>query len=320
MKAMAQKSWARGESLVMTEMPDPTPGKGEVRVRVKAAGVNPVDWKMRTFGPLRLAARFIGPPPPIVVGIDFMGIVDAVGAGVTAVAIGDRVAGGTMFSRRQRGSAADTVCVRDDQLVKVPANVPDDVAGCLAVAGATAKMSLVDLGKLPRGGSLLVLGASGGVGQLIVRLARHVADATVTGVCSAKNVELVAASGCAHVIDYGAGDALTQAKAFGPFDVVVDCAGGYDGFACRRLLKAGGRHVVVAGDTPGAALQMLVPPFSTKFVLGMPMAANLQPVMDALAAGALTIPISERLPLADIEKAHALSQTGRMTGKIVLIP
>lgn len=318
MKVMGQKSWAKGEPMTMIELPDPTPRDDEVRVRVKTIGVNPVDWKMRSQGPLRLAARAIGPKAPVVVGVDFMGVVDAVGARVTDVNIGDRVAGGTMFSRGQRGSYADTVIVRGDQIVSVPDHVSDDVAGALAVVGATATISLTTLGRLPHEGRVLVLGASGGVGQLVVRLARHLKQAHVVGVASKKNEALLKEIGCADVIDYGAGDPLVAATAFGPFDVVVDCAGGYSGAACRRLLKPGGRHVMVAAEGPSALLQPLMPPWTSKAVLGMPLKQNLQPVMDALAAGALSIPIVERVPLHEAERAHALSQTMRMTGKIIL--
>ncbi len=320
MKAMAQKAWKRGTPLEMIELPDPLPKSDEVRVRVTACSVNPVDYKMRTFGPLRMAAMVIGPPPPVVVGIDFAGVVDAVGDKVSAWVVGDRVAGGTVFSRGQRGAAADTVCVRDDQLVKIAATVSDEVAGCIAVIGATAKLCLDDVGQLPRGGSVLVLGASGGVGQLVVQLARATYDASVVGVCSAKNFDLVTRLGAENVIDYNAGDPLVAAKAFGPFDVVVDCAGGYSGFGCRALLKSSGRHVIVAGDTPASVLQIVVPPFSSKLVLGEPRTRHLQPIMDALAAGTITIAIAERLPLRELQRAHELSQTGRMIGKIVMIP
>jgi NADPH:quinone reductase-like Zn-dependent oxidoreductase len=215
---------------------------------------------------------------------------------------------------------ADTVCVRDDQVVLAPAAVADDVAGCLGVVGATAQVSLVDVGRLPRGGRVLVLGASGGVGQLVVSLAKRAHEAFVVGVCSAKNVPLVQGLGADHVVDYGAGDPLATAASFGPYDVVVDCAGGYDGGACRRLLRSGGRHCIVAGDGPGAATQPLMPPFSSKMILGMPLAKNLQPVMDLLATGAVSIAVADRIPLVELERAHALSRTGRLTGKLVMLP
>src|SRR5204862_7713166 len=102
MKAMAQRTWNAAEPLELLELPTPEPNKGEVRVKVQAIGVNPVDWKMRSSGPLRLAARVLGPKPPVVVGVDFAGVVEAVGPGVTRAGVGDRVVGGTNFSRGQR--------------------------------------------------------------------------------------------------------------------------------------------------------------------------------------------------------------------------
>ncbi len=116
MIAMAQTTWAVGQPLVRTEMPTPTPRAHEVRVAVRAIGVNPVDWKMRNRGPLRMASRLIGPPPPVVPGVDFAGIVEAVGERVIDIKIGDAVVGSTNFSRGQRGSYADTVVVGADQL------------------------------------------------------------------------------------------------------------------------------------------------------------------------------------------------------------
>ncbi len=132
----------------MLELPTPEPGADQVRVAVKAIGVNPVDWKLRESGPLRIAARLIGPPPPVVVGVDFAGIVDAVGAEVRDVRVGERVVGGTDFARRQRGSYADAVFVRADQLCALPSQLPFDVAGALPVAGVTAWMSVVEIGRL----------------------------------------------------------------------------------------------------------------------------------------------------------------------------
>jgi NADPH:quinone reductase-like Zn-dependent oxidoreductase len=316
---MAQKSWAQGEPLVLTELPTPEPGAGEVRVRVQAIGVNPVDWKMRARGPLRLAARLIGPPLPFVPGVDFAGVVDAVGGGVRGVKPGDRVVGGTNFARGQRGSYADTVIAREDQLALVPEGVEITVAGALPVVGVTAWMCVVELGRLRRGHKVLVLGASGGVGQLVVQFTRHLGGVAV-GVCSGKNVPLVQGLGADEVIDYQAGDPLDQARARGPFQIVVDCAGGYPAARCRALLEPGGRHMMVTAEAPGEVLASFLPPFTSRLVLGRPTRERLQPVVDAVASGAVRINLSETLPLAEAERAHALSQGGRLTGKLVLIP
>ncbi len=318
MKAMAQRSWGAAEPLTLVDLPSPVVGARDVRVAVKFAGVNPVDWKMREGGPLGLAARIVGPPPPVVVGVDFAGIVDAVGPRVTAVKVGDRVVGGTDFSRRQRGSMADTVVVRDDQLCVVPAAVPLDVAGSLPVAGVTAWRAVIELGRITVGKRVLILGASGGVGQLAVQVAKNVQGAFVAGVCSAKNVALVRSLGADHVIDYGAGEALGQARPLGPFDAVIDCVGGYPGSRCRALLAPGGRHVMVSPHTPDEFLQLALAPLTSRTLLGRADGAAIRPVVEAVAAGKLAVRITDRFPLERAEEAHRLSRTGRATGKIVL--
>lgn len=304
----------------LVEMATPEPRANEVRVAVRAIGVNPVDWKMREMGPLRLAARVIGARPPVVVGVDFAGVVDAIGSSVGDVRVGDRVVGGTNFAQRQRGSYADTVFVRPDQLCPIPDAMDFETAGALPVAGVTAWMSVVDIGRLQEGERALVLGASGGVGQLALQIAKNVRGGFVVGVCSARNRDLVHELGADVVVDYGLGDAIEQARLHGPYRVVVDCVGSYSGAGCRSLLVDGGRHVIVSGDTPRTAIQPLIPPFTSKPVLGRPTRARLAPVVAAVAAGQVRVRIEHRFPLADAEQAHALSRTGRVTGKIVLIP
>lgn len=320
---MAQRTWGREEPLELLELPTPEPGTGEIRVHVQASGVNPVDWKMRSSGPLRLAARLLGPKPPVVVGVDFAGVVESVGPGVTRVAPGDRVVGGTNFARGQRGSYADTVVVREDQLCRVPDAVDIDIAAALPVGGVTAWMALVDLGRIrqvdPADRRVLVLGASGGVGQLAVQIGK-LEGAFVAGVCSTRNVELVKGLGADLVLDYNQGDALAQAKPYLPFHLVIDCVGSYSGARCRALLSSRGRHIMVAGDKPSAAMQALVPPFKSKAILGRPTVTRLEPLVAAVAAGKLRVAIAQKLPLTSAEKAHRLSQTSRMTGKLILEP
>ena len=323
MKAMAQRSWNPAEKLELVELPTPEPKKGEVRAQVQAIGVNPVDWKMRTSGPLRLAARLLGPKPPVVVGVDFAGVVEVVGPGMTRTAPGERVVGGTNFSRGQRGSYADTVVVREDQLCVVPDAVDIAVAAALPVSGVTAQLAVVDLGGIrrvqPGQRRVLVLGASGGVGQLAVQIAK-LEGAFVAGVCSTKNVETVKGLGADLVLDYNEGDVLAQAKPHAPFHVVVDCVGSYSGAGCRGLLSPRGRHIMVAGDEPSAVVQMLMPPFKSKTILGRPTGARLEPLVAAAAAGKLHVAIAQKLPLTRAEEAHELSRTSRMTGKLILEP
>jgi NADPH:quinone reductase-like Zn-dependent oxidoreductase len=139
-------------------------------------------------------------------------------------------------------------------------------------------------------------------------------------VCSARNVDRVRALGAASVLDYGAGDPLAAAVTHGPFRVIVDCVGTYPAGACRRLLGPGGRHVMVAGDSAGAFFQAFVPPFTSRILLGKPTGARLAPLVQAIAEGRLFVEIARRFPLAEAEAAHVLSQSGRVTGKMVLVP
>jgi NADPH:quinone reductase-like Zn-dependent oxidoreductase len=139
-------------------------------------------------------------------------------------------------------------------------------------------------------------------------------------VCSGRNAALVQQLGADIALDYQRGDALAQAAPHGPYRVVVDCVGSYSGPGCRALLGSGGRHVIVSGDSIGAALQLLAPPFSSKAVLGQPSRQRLAPVLAALAGGKLQVNLAERFRLAEAEQAHRLSQTGRVTGKLVLLP
>lgn len=319
MRVMAQRSWAQGEPLVELELPLPEPRPDQLRVRVRAIGVNPVDWKMRQRGPLRLAARVLAPPPPIVFGVDFAGIVDAVGAKIQGVKVGDAVVGGTDFSRGQRGSQADTVVVREDQVAVLPSGFDLELAAALPVAGVTAYRCIVEVGHLGPNQRALILGASGGVGQMAVQFAVDRGGSAV-GVCSGKNAALVRELGATEVIDYTQGDPLAQAQAFAPFQVVLDAVGGHSGAACRRLLAPGGRHTMIANETVASSLNVLVPPFRSRSVLGRPTTARLQAVVDAVVRGALKVRIEHRLPLAEAERALALSHAGRSTGKLVLVP
>lgn len=323
MYAMALPTWT-SPTLARVELPDPTPRRREVRVAIHAIGVNPVDWKMRAGGPLRAAARtirmFRGPRGPVILGVDFAGVIDAVGDVVDDLKVGQRVVGGANFARGQHGSYADTIVVRPDQLAVLPDQVSFEVAGALPVAGVTAWMALTEYRRIGPGRRVIVLGASGGVGQFAVQLAKRTLHAdVVAGVCSGKNAALVTGLGADVVLDYTAGDPLAAARAHGPFDIVVDCAGGYAASRCRALLAPGGRHVMVAGDTPGAMVQVVVPPFRSRAILGKPTRARLAAVVAAVAAGELTVAIQKTFPLAEAEAAHAESKTHRMTGKLVLL-
>lgn len=307
--------------LALVELPSRPLGPTDVRVRVRSIGVNPVDWKMREGGPLRLAHRFVGPRGPLVVGVDFAGEIAEAGANVTGLPVGARVVGATDFSRKQVGCYADEVAVGADQVALLPDAVSFDQAACLGVPGATAMQALVDFAHVDTkpGAKVLAIGASGGVGLCAVQLARSL-GASVVGVCSTRNVALVEGLG-ATVVDYTKGDALEAARAYGPFELVFHAVGTatYPLATCRSLLTPTGTValVVVRPFADGPAIAFARGVHSS---LGRSTGALLARLVASVAAGELRCFIEAKLPLAEAEEAHARSRRGKVVGKLLLAP
>lgn len=306
------------EPLRVVELPSRPLKRDEVRVRVRAIGVNPVDWKMREGGPLRLAQAVIGPSGPLVVGVDFAGEVVEVGPNGGDVPIGTRVVGGTDFSRNQLGSYADEVIVRPDQCAALPDSVSFEHAACLPVAAVTPWITMQEHRSIGPGRRVLVLGASGGVGLFAIQLVKML-KGRVVGVCSSRNVELVSRLG-ATAIDYTQGDALEAARAHGPYDLILHAIGTetYPLATCRSLLsKTGIVELVVI--RPSDYLAFTFRP-NVRTVLGKPTRARLEPLVSALAEGQLTSIIEATYPLDEAEAAHQRSRAGKVVGKLLLVP
>lgn len=309
------------EPLRLVELPARTLGPHDVRVRVGAVGVNPVDWKMRSGGPLRFAHRFVGPPGQLVVGVDFAGEVVEKGAEAD-LAPGARVVGATDFSRKQLGSYATEVVVRDDQCAILPDAVSFEDAACLPVPGATALRAFELAGLSTTEPSpdarVLVLGAAGGVGYITLQIAR-ILKLKAVGVCSTRNTALVEELG-AVAVDYTKGDAIEAARPHGPYDLILNVVGSatYPTPGCRALLSDKGAVVLAVvrpADVPAIAFSSRV-----KHVLGRPSRVNLEPLVAWLAVGELTMLIEARFSLSEAEKAHELSKAGKVVGKLLLVP
>jgi NADPH:quinone reductase-like Zn-dependent oxidoreductase len=312
--------------LYVASVPVPEPGPGELSVRVAAAGLNPLDGKIRE-GQLRwlpLLAR-----PPRGVGTDFAGTVEAVGPGVEGYAPGDRVFGSLSPLARQ-GSFAEVVVVRTDRIARIPPGVALETAAALPVAGGTAVQALTDDVALRAGQRVLVTGAAGGVGGAAVQYARHL-GASVTGVCSGANADHVRALGAGAVVDYRTAD-WTRGTAGrdpddpGTYDVILDAACATDFVRARRVLAPDGaylstlgRHAAVADLVRGriAALG------SRQRCIGIALRSG-APAWERLiglaARGVIAPTITRTIRLEEVAAAQAAMATGHGRGKTLVVP
>ncbi len=307
--------------VTVEEVPDPEPGAGQVRVRVRTAAVNFPDV-------LLVADRYqITVPPPFVPGSEFVGVVEDVGEGVEGIGVGDRVAGTVLV-----GAFAERVVVGAAALRIVPATVDDRDAAAFGVAWRTAYHVLRSVARLQPGEELVVLGAGGGVGLAAVALGHHL-GATVTAVASSP-AKLAAAqeAGATHLVEHTATDVRSALKAVlpGGADVVVDPVGGDLAEPALRSLHWGGRFVTVgyaSGVIPRIPLNLVL--LKGCAVLGFQfrdfaehrpeeLARNDDELWGLLAAGAVRPHVGAVYPLDDVVAALTSVADGQVVGKVVL--
>jgi NADPH:quinone reductase-like Zn-dependent oxidoreductase len=291
------------EVLELQEVPEPHAGPGEVRVRVTAAGLNPMDWGIASRP--EAAARF-GITVPSGFGSDLAGVIDEAGDGATGFAVGDRVYGGALGR-----AVADFVVVRPpaDSLWHTPEGISDEVASTLPVAGLTAAAALAAIGPRP-GDTVLIGGAAGGVGVFAVQLAR-LAGATVIGTASPGTFEFLRQLG-AEPVAYGAGLAdRVRALAPGGVTAATDLFGTETAEAALALGVAPERiSTVAAGPNPPGGVR------ATGAIDAAPDA--LEQITDAILAGKLTVPIAAAFPVEKIRDAVTLQAGRHVHGKVVV--
>lgn len=297
--------------LCVEERPTPTPSGAQLLVEVHFAGVNPVDWKMREG---RNRAVLIGGWPKIL-GHDFAGRVVAIGSRASRFRVGDAVYGMQGLSM---GAYATHLAVSERIVAPVPAGLTMEQAAALPMTSLTALQALRDVARLQPGQRLLVNGASGGVGIAAVQLGK-ILGASVTGVCSARNVDLVRGLGADDVIDYGARD-FTEGPA--EYDVVLDCVGTETLRRCERVLAPRGTFVSLATNAArvitGTVANLFRSRRDTQVFVALPSARNLAWIGEQVAAGRYRAVLDRRFPLAEIRAAHEYSQTGHARGKITI--
>jgi NADPH:quinone reductase-like Zn-dependent oxidoreductase len=313
MRAMIYRAYGGLERLEITDIPRPSPGPEQVLVRVIAASVNPVDWKIAS-GKLRLLMPMKLPAIP---GFDVAGDIAELGPDVTGFAIGDRVHA-RIERNRGTGACADFAVVGVNVLAKAPAGMEPAEAAGLPLAGLTALQGLRDRAGLRLEGArerVLVVGASGGVGHIAVQIARA-AGATVVGVCSGRNAALVSSLGAHEVIDYAKPGAY---RGQAPFDIVLDCVGGIS-LPWIPKLGRGGRYVSTLPG-PDVFLLSMANPFLGRKVRAVMLKSNAEDlrVLDQMVdAGKVRVVIDSRYPLSQLRAAWERSMSGRTVGKIVI--
>ncbi len=316
MKAAVYTRYGPPDVLQIMDVEKPAPKDDEVLIRVRAASINPLDWRIMRGRPYIVRLMF-GLRPRVTPGRDVAGQVESVGRNVTRFKPGDAVFGSCL------GALAEYACTSESALATKPDNVTFEQAASVPVAGYTALQGLRDKGRLQAGQRVLINGAAGGVGTFAVQIARSY-GADVTGVCSTRNVEMVRSIGADRVIDYTREDFTGQAQRY---DQIFDCVGNHSLSACRRVLKPGGIFVIAGGPKDlntilARVLEALVLSRlgSQKFVMFIAKRSqeDLTTIRDLMAAGKVTPVVDRRYSLSDAAEALRYLELGHARGKVVV--
>ncbi|ABD54148.1 NADPH:quinone oxidoreductase family protein [Jannaschia sp. CCS1] len=301
------------------EVAEPTPGPGQVRIRIHACGVN--------FGDLLIVKGTYQDTPalPFTLGMEIAGVVDALGDGVTSPALGTRVA---VFEGS--GGMAEFGVFSATRCVEIPDTMPFEEAAGFIVAYGTSHLALTDRAHLKQGERLLVLGAAGGVGLTAVELGAAMGAEVIAVARGAEKLAVAKAAGAAHVLDSETSDIRAEVKALGGADVVYDAVGG-DGFkAAMRATNPGGRIIVIgfaSGDVPQIpANHLLVKNIDAigfywgGYLKWAPerLAQSLSDLMAMYEAGQLSPHIGATRPLAEAGDALELLRSRKVAGKVVV--
>ncbi len=306
MKAVRIHGYGGPEVLTLEEAACPRPAAGEILVRVHAAGVNPVDWKVRE-GHLKTLVqhRF-----PLIPGWDFSGVVVAAGPGAGRFRKGEEVYSRPDLARD--GAYAEYIVVREAEVARKPKSLDHIQAAAVPLACLTAWQALFDASGLSRGQRVLIHAAAGGVGTFAVQLAKW-KGAYVIGTASPRNHELLRRLGADELIDY---QATPFEDAVGDVDVVLDTMAGEVQQRSWKVLKRGG--ILVSILSPPSAEEAAAHGARGKPVFVQPNAAELAQIAELIDSGAVIPVVETILPLAEARRAQELSQAGHVRGKIVL--
>ena len=321
MRAVVYSAYGGVEQLRLAEVALPVPRPGEVLVRVRAASLNSWDWDLLRGKPFLARLGGLWRPQHAILGADIAGIVEALGAGVGRLAVGDRVFGD--LSGANWGGFAEYVAAPESALARIPDGVGFEAAAATPQAGLLAWQGLRWKGEVRAGDQVLVNGGGGGAGTFAIQLAKR-AGAAVTGVDRAEKLELMRRVGADRVIDYRAEDFAAGSERY---DLIVDMVASRPLAQYRRVLTPTGRLAVVGGTTPTILAVATLGAMSSKpdgqqlgLVLHQPDVGQLAELGALIATGAVKPAIDRVYPLAETAEAFQRIGDGQALGKLVVVP
>jgi NADPH:quinone reductase-like Zn-dependent oxidoreductase len=310
MKAAIIEHYGGPEVLKTVDVPRPVPKPDEVLIRVLAASINPVDWKIRKGNlKMMLSKKF-----PKILGIEFSGVVEDTGENVHDFTKGQRVFAGKGY---EGGGYAEYAVAEASKTIVIPDSISHEEASTMAVAGMTALQGLRNKGKIKPGMDVIVNGASGGVGTYAVQIAKAL-GARVTAVCSAKNFDLLKSLGADVLIDYKETNFTKLPK---KYNIVFDAVGYRSFWQTYRVLKKKGIYVNISPSIPlyiTSFITRLNPGRKSKGFMLHPDMNDLMEVMKMIEEKKIRVIIDKTFPLEKLADAHRYSETERARGKIVI--
>jgi len=308
MKAVQVHNYGGPEVLHFEDAPRPTPGSGELLIKVHAASVNAIDWKARA-GYLKDVFPL---PLPYIPGWDVSGIVEAVGSGVTKFKKGDEVYARPDAARNGKGTYAEYVVAKETEAALKPKSIDHVHAAAIPVVALTAWQALFDKAGLSKSQRILIHGAAGGVGSFAVQLAKW-KGAHVIGTASGRNQAFLRELGVDEPIDY---ERTRFEDVAHDVDVVLDTLAGDIQNRSWKVLKKGG--ILVSIVAPPSADEAAKHSVRSAFFSAHPSSSQLSEIAKLVDAGKLKSVVETVLPLSDARRAHELNETGHARGKTVL--
>jgi len=306
MKAIRIHSYGGPEQMQLEDAPVPTCGTCDLLVRVVAAGVNPIDWKIRSGS----MAAHLPKPFPITLGSDAAGIVTALGGSVRGFELGDEVFFYAEFARG--GTYAEYVAVEASQVAKKPRTAPFSTAAALPTPGQAAWTALIETAKVEHGQRVLIHGGAGALGTIAVQLAKE-HGAYVIATASGDGVALVRSLGADEVIDYRTQRFEQVAR---DIDIVLDTLGGATQEASWITMRKGG--ILVATAMPPSPERAAAAGVRAAFVFTPPRGGVLAQLAQRVDDGRIRVVVGQELALADAAQAHRLGESGKARGKMIL--